>query len=1403
MANVKKSDGGNRFKRRSLDDRLERNYRQKVRIIRGLTTRNASAKDLDLCAKWMYVFSRATKEEGRARDYLLEQMLRQLRESGQLSLPFTNLANCSLELRLLLDEEGRQRLRRFSPPQVVAPRPSSCILDTRRIKPPSFEWRRRVQHLDHLEDQYWREEQEIWNFDLPIEECPKNKPTPTASKPKKIGKTFGIQVDVPVLSPRAERDLCERERKQRQILKRRERDRLERQVREQERDRQRTLLAEEQKLDRQRLEKARQQRDRRLLEQQLKVKERRDYERYLLLKRREEQRLQDQRLWTQRHPGTTSSEDLEVMQAAGQELEQHPNQQLAHEVINRSQAMAITMPVESDATKSSRREQQLNLRAENIKRKVLAYEQLKEYHREKARSERKRRERDLKEPLKANEEVETNNQIEKPKKDKNLQKRARKQEGREKGEFELRDIEKKVSTDEVEDFVTIREQEQKRLKEYQEKEEFERKVLQKKIETDRMQRKREQDVICISENMEKLETSQMEDFEKNKEKELASVKECQKREEIEKKLKSETNQKKRKEFEKKREQELQALFKERQDREEFERKVMERLETERKEREELERKRQQELRSLKERQEREEFERKELEKRLETDRKEKEDLERKRELDLKCQKEQRDRKEFEKKVFEKLETERREREGFERKTCEEREREGRTIEELKATLNEVQKREIKRIEELERISQEKRELEKREQDECERISKKEELLRERRLLEKIKRSKSEREELERKAREEDLKREQIIRRWLQMREEEEMKEKKEREKRQKRILKECEKKMHERIIIEDKTSKLVDREEKERKDREELVRLKREILLQDQQKREKLEDKGLKIKEGENLRDKLDRGERDWNQRIEQLRQTTEGGIQLESEAREVSRKLKKHLERRLELHQNDDMPENKSDNICFENPPGDMKKLCSTSRGVLLRLNKLNERHSSGISEQLRERHKVLDELRLEAGERLDQNSQRKTAAETKSKDVDDEHCTHHQLGTQKTRFSSSREYFHPGSLKRRSERWARFMGSEDNSEPADYPRQGHPPGSYSSAENNPVTEPRYSLVGRYSPRRKSYTVEHQNVPPTPFGNTEQREAYGSYVRNRVAEWRKMLRPRSSSTGVEELEERREEGGGRAGDIGLTYCTRTGKKRYTQIKQPKISRDQIMMKEDRVQQSRVFGQLLSQARTSDYHPDILAAENCLLQKKLSEGQAKASNNYIQEAILLVARRLISVFQSDVTYASSEEENETHGDEVPAQIYLQEVKTMVKLPRPVFKTMMKIFLSFDEPIMPHFVEKIGILDTELEVHLKKICNRVFARQGDKILRRNAEQLMHQQRLVQSCHLTEMCRDSEEQTLRQWRRLDRNLLVGIRNLFHDYCDMRDALPGVTLQTIERLYSEWKARRFTID
>ncbi|XP_050745058.1 trichohyalin [Drosophila biarmipes] len=1420
MSTVRKANGLTSSKKRSLGDPLERSYRQKVKAIRGLTARQASAKDLDLCAKWMYVFSRATKEEGQARDYLLEQMLRQLRESGHLSLPFCNLANCNLELRLLLDEEGRQRLHRSCPPQVVAPKPSSSSLARRRIQAGPFEWRRRVQHLDLLENQYWREEQEMWNLELPSEDCPRPKPPPILVKPKKVAKTLGIQVDVQELSPRAERDLCERERKQREILKRRERDRVERQLREQKRQRHQALLAEQQKQDRQRLEKARQQRDRRVREQQLKVKERRDYERCLLLKKREEQRLQEPRSLAQRRPYSPSSEDVELVQAVGQHLQKDLNQEPKRipEFRQRSES-AMTLPADSEGTKSSRRDQQLHLRAENIKRKVLAYERLKEYHRKRAWAERERqlRKRELKEP---GVEIEAL-QVKNPEEAQSLARSV--MEALESKMFVQKDSKKKMYTDGKEDVERTSELDHKRLQELHGREDLERNNLEKQETIDRKernkcQRKRHQDTKYKKES--KAETYQKEDFVKNSEGEIKTHKNCQNREGIGQEV-----------FDRKREQELRAL-EDRREREEIERKVIERLESKRKEREDFEPKRQQELRSLKERQEREEFERKELEKRLEKDRKEKEDLERKREQDLKRVREW---EEFERKVLEKLENERKGREDFERRAWEDRQREERTIEELKASLKEVKEREIRRAEEQERIAREKRELERREREECERMAKEEELLRERRLLEKLKRKKSEREELERKAREEDLKREQILRRWLEMQEEEEKREAKEREEQQERLVEECGKRIQET--------------EAERKVKEDLDRSKGEALLKERQEQErsKLEEKRLRkiaeenivIEEEEEqvLREKLSREQKDWDHRIEHLRQSREKGIQVESETWEAAWKLKKHLERRLDLNRNDEIRQSKSvvtksrsqvksdkdmeprkikgkskshtQNVLFENPPADMKNPGSARKDVLNRVHKL-EKKNSMFNEEIQ----VPEELRLDAGQLSEQSHltrapQRRSLTkvhtvnpEQTPKEACDEDWNNRQRGTQKPGGSSSHEYFDPGSLKSRSERWARFMGSEEKSESEDLPRQRRHPGSSSSAENHRISEPRYSLVGRYCPHKKSYTVEQQNVPPSPYGNPEQREAYGSYVRNRVAEWRKMLGPISSS-GDEELGEERLRGGGLAGDVGLTYCTRTGKKRYPQIKQPDPSGDQFGLKENRVQQRRVFRELLTQARTSDYHPDILDAENCLLEKKLSEGKDKATNHYVQESILLVARRLINMFQGYEAYASSEEDNESQGSEAIEQIYLQEIESRMKLPRPIFKTLMEVLFLSKEHFMTHLVEKISTLDAEIAVHLQKICKRVFCRQGAEILRRNAEQLMAQERHLQSRHLAEMCRDSEEETLRQWRRLPRNSLLVIRSLFHDYCDMRDALPRVTLETIERLYGEWKARRFTVD
>ncbi|XP_016981355.2 trichohyalin [Drosophila rhopaloa] len=1125
-------------------------------------------------------------------------------------------------MRDRLDRSYRQK-RQSSPPQLVAPKPSSSSLARRRSKTSPFEWRKRVKHLDYLEDQYRREEQEMWSLEFPSEECPKLEPPPIICKPKNRAKTVGVQVDVPVLSPRAKRDLCGRERKQREILERRERERVEKLIREQERDRQRTLLAKQLQLDRQRLEKARQLRDRRLREQQQKVKERRDYERYLMFKKREEQRLRDQRWRARRRPSTPSSQNVEVVEEVGTDL----GEDLRH--MSRT---AMTVPADSEDTQSTRREQQLHLRAENVRHKVLAYEQLKEFHRERARSGRYRQLRMRETP----------------------EEKAKKQEKEEKKQR------------------------------YQENKKLERKHSEK--------------------------------------------------------LKSELEEMK----------------------------------------------------------------------------------------------------------------------DFQRKACEQEEIK---IERLKMKLNEVRERERRRNEEMKLISQRTKELEKREREECERIAKEEKFQREKGLLEKLKRNRSEKDELEKKAREEDLKREQFLKQWLQM-QDKEREEREEREERQKRVIPEGEMKTQNTVDMGDQANELrkeeLDLMERENllKERQGMTKLE-EVKARDQrlQKIRQIRERELQVEfetreVAKQLKEQLERQlelhtNREMGQKpleetafpkLEDL-ETEEKILVTESQnfedkaphGTQISEDRTKSIESETKR---------KSQPNDMEKYPGDMntqhgsssKDILSASHTKVQQFCQQAEPQAEGnqerdgkLNDQVLERRQVLEELRLEAGKLADQHSLARRCRRKESFEIQDENIknavtepypseevvdenwscmlTQDKQTADKTRqpkiqrLSSSREYFQPGSPQTRSERWSRFIGSERESESEDLGGRGRNRVSSSSGENDAQKAPRYSLVGSYCPSKKIYTVEAQNIQPTPYGNTEQQEAYGSYVRNRVANWRKSLRPNSYSTDEEEIVERRERNGGKSYNVGLTFCTQTGKKRYPQNKQR-----QFKQREGQVQQRRVFGQLLTEARSSDYHQEILNGENCLLQQKLSEGQTKATNNYVQEALLQAACRIISLLKNDQAFASSEEEFETPEDGLPEQIHRQETESKIKLPRPIFKTLMEPLLPLT---LPHLFEKFVMLDNELEAHLRKLSIRVFGGQGGKDMRREVERMMDQQRQVQSIHLAKMCRDSEEQTLRQWRRLARNSLLGLNNIFKDYCDMRDALPCVTLQTIERLYSEWKVRRFTVD
>ncbi|XP_033165938.1 trichohyalin [Drosophila mauritiana] len=1431
MTNARKEDEIKRDKRKRLDDLLGRSYRQKVRIIRGLTVRQASDADLDLCAKWLNVFRRATKEERWAKDYLVELILRQLQKTGHLSLPFTNLANCRLDLRLLLDDEGRQRLRRFSSRQVVAPKPSSNSMAMRVLKSSSFEWRRRLRHLDHLEDQFRREEQEVWSQQqpparglVPEPPAPPPPPPPTTRKvcrSRKRVKTIGVQAGVPVITPRAERDLCERDQKQREILKRRERDRVQRQLREQDRKRQRTLLAEQQRLDRQSLEKARQVRDRRLREQQQKVKEQRDHERHLLLKRREEQRL-----WSQRRPTTPSSQDVEIQQRASLEPQKNARHDHEHDPRYLPQT-AMTVPVDSDSTQSARRIQQLHLRAENIRRKLLAYEELKKYHRERATAERERLDR------KEYPDTETDSRKQKHEKSRNPQINVTERKRlNQKAQIER-------ETDQREESKEKRENNRNRIRKRQESEEFEQKEGPITAESDHKEEfcgrrqvdEREKDKIDRrnQKNMEKLE--------RERQREAKILKERQEREEFERNIleKFEAEQRKREEFDRNRQEEL-LILKERQEKEEFERrelekkleadrkqkeelerlqeeelrlrdkefekKILEKLEADRKIREEFERQRQEELKNLRERQEKEESERKELEKKLEAKQKQMEDLKKLREEDLKCLKSLQSK--------EALEAERKEREAFERKTCKECEREKKKIEELERKSKDLQEGDVNG------------ELDKREQEEYERFAREEESNEEKRLLENLRRSKEEIEARERKIIEDDLQREQILRKWLQKQEQKENREREEREKRERKI--------KEGITAE--SNKRREREQAERKHREKLDRLERE--RQEIKRPNKKRPKKVQV-DGHNADGKGDEEElvtrrcpespnqeeiyRDLRMQEITLSEKTE--LKLQCEARKVAKRLQRHLLGSLGVHgervrhlgkENDPQrvaserkAKSQTDNWSVENPPADMTKMGLSGNDVSnvrrsgqqldrdryenanVRLKKVQERNST-FFEEVKEKFQELDKLRLKAGELEAQNPLNKRFEIRPSK------ARPSKKDAQKP-ISSSQEYFQPGSLHRLSERWCdEEPGAED---PATQGRNG---AILSSSESDTVPEPRYSLEGKYCPFLKTYAVETQNAQFIPHEESAQGGAYGAHVPNQVDDWRKTP-PSSYSTEEAEPGEERARGGGNPSGIRMTYCTRTGKKRFPQIKQSEIGHDSSGLKEDRVQQRRVFGQLLKQARSFDCSPEILRAENRLLEKKL----ARAKNKYLKWSVLRMSKYLISVFQNDEAIESSEEENESLESGELEQIYVQETDSNMLVPRPIFKTLIFTLVTSNESISPHLADKITELEDELKAHLKKISRRAFAQRGAGALKRKAKYLMDQQRQLQSRQLSEVCRNSEEQTSRMWGQLasSSDSLRGIRYLFRDCCDLRDPFLCVALQNIERLYKEWKDQRFDED
>ncbi|KAH8265191.1 hypothetical protein KR038_000275 [Drosophila bunnanda] len=344
------------------EEHLDRSCRMKMDIIRGLVWGQKCSKDRILCEDWFHIFSRSAKHEAWALDCVLDQMVRQLQQFGHLSHPFTALVNSNSDLSLLLDEEARQRLIRLSSLQRITPKPSRARPCSRRISP--FVWRQMIKQLDTLEEKYRREEQDLWlnEISLPKEGTGINE--------------VGVQVDLPVLAPQ-------------ETKKRRDRERL--------RDQDQGLhkVTKRRQLDLQRKAEARQLRERHLLEQQLKVKKQRDHERNLMNKKRE---AQSQHLSSRQDHVTKSrppsqnqdkaTEDAVKVKCAREVKKPDPDAR-KHVKYQDYHRRRVLPPV-TKCVGVQVGDQQATLRAEDVNNKVMAYDDLKQYHHKKAMAVRER-----------------------------------------------------------------------------------------------------------------------------------------------------------------------------------------------------------------------------------------------------------------------------------------------------------------------------------------------------------------------------------------------------------------------------------------------------------------------------------------------------------------------------------------------------------------------------------------------------------------------------------------------------------------------------------------------------------------------------------------------------------------------------------------------------------------------------------------------------------------------------------------------------------------------------------------------------------------------------------------------------------------------------------------------------
>lgn len=82
---------------------LDHLYKSQLEQLKELTLKLDDAQDINLCRKWLQVFNKTSEEEKIPRNCLCVLLCHQLKNDGQLSLPFTDLTNCNRNLTQILD----------------------------------------------------------------------------------------------------------------------------------------------------------------------------------------------------------------------------------------------------------------------------------------------------------------------------------------------------------------------------------------------------------------------------------------------------------------------------------------------------------------------------------------------------------------------------------------------------------------------------------------------------------------------------------------------------------------------------------------------------------------------------------------------------------------------------------------------------------------------------------------------------------------------------------------------------------------------------------------------------------------------------------------------------------------------------------------------------------------------------------------------------------------------------------------------------------------------------------------------------------------------------------------------------------------------------------------------------